>query len=133
MNAMGRYAFEDKLNVYEEMAKKTGESLRKGRAVVVDATFYHHEMRDIFITLGTLLHKRIGYIEVKADEKVIQERLSKPRSDSEADFAVYLQLKLQYEEPDRTHLVLQSTNSNIDDMLDQAVDYIKRINEGKPA
>lgn len=133
MNAMGRYAFEDKLDVYEEMAKRAGHSLRNGRAVVVDATFYRHEMRDIFITLGTLLHKCIGYIEVKADEEIIRERLSRPRNDSEADYAVYQQLKLQYEDPDNSHLVLHSTNNNIDIMLGQAVDYIKRINEGKPA
>lgn len=130
MNAMGRYAFEDKLNVYEEMAKKAGASLRKDRVVVVDATFYHHEMRDIFLTLGTLLHKPICYIEVVADEVVIRERLSKPRADSEADYPVYQQLKLQYENPDRTHLVLRSTDDNIDTMLGQAIDYVKGINEG---
>ena len=130
MNAMGRYAFEDKLNVYEEMANKAGEKLREGKTVIVDATFYHHEMRDIFVTLGTLLHERMCYIEVQAEEKIIHERLSKPRSDSEADFAVYQQLKLQYEDPVRPRLVLQSTNENVDTMVAQALDYIKRINEG---
>jgi hypothetical protein len=130
MNAMGRYAFEDKLDVYEKMANKAGEKLREGKTVIVDATFYHHEMRDIFVTLGTLLHKPISYIEVQADEKIIQERLSKPRSDSEADFAVYQQLKLQYEDPGRPRLVLESTNDSIDTMVGQALDYIKGINEG---
>ena len=130
MNAMGRYAFEDKLNVYEEMAKRAGESLRRGRVTVVDATFYRHEMRDIFLTLGTLLHQPTCYIEVQADEALIRERLAKPRADSEADYAVYQQLKLQYEDTHHPRLVLKSTNDNIDMMLGQAVDYIKSVNEG---
>jgi len=124
---MGRYAFEDKLDVYEEMAKSAGENLRQGKNVVVDATFYRPEMQDIFFTLSTLLHKQIFYIEVKADEKIIQERLSKPRADSEAGFAVYRQLKLEYQSPGVSHLVLHSTNDNIDFMLNQGLAYIQPI------
>lgn len=126
MNAMGRYAFEDKLIVYEEMAKKASERLREGKTVVVDATFYHHQMRDIFITLGTLLHTPVYYIEIQADEDLIRHRLSTPRADSEADYGVYEQLKLQHEEPGGNHLVLQSANDNIDQMLERAFSYIKR-------
>ncbi|HET9487429.1 MAG TPA: AAA family ATPase [Chryseosolibacter sp.] len=132
MDAMGRYKFEDKLNVYEEMAKKVGDHLRKGKTVVIDATFYRHEMRDIFITLAKLLHKQLYYLEVRADEEVIQDRLSRPRVDSEADFAVYQQLKPEYEGHVGDHLVIQSTNDNLEEMLDQALAYIQGVNEGKP-
>lgn len=129
MNAMGRYGFEDKLNVYEEMASRAGDNLRKGRTVVVDATFYHHEMRNLFLTLGKLLHKPICYLEVQAEEGLIQDRLSRPRTDSEADYAVYQQLKLQYEAPAEDHLILHSTNENISDLLDEALEYIQDIHE----
>lgn len=124
MDAMGRYRFEDKLTVYEEMAKKTGEGLRQNRAIVVDATFYRHEMRDIFSTLCKLLHKPYFYFEIHADKKLIEERLSQPRIDSEADFAVYQQLVREYESPGNDRMVLESTNSNIEAMLTEALAYI---------
>ena len=126
MDAMGRYRFEDKLTVYEEMAKRTGEGLRRGKAIVVDATFYRHEMRDIFSTLCKLLHKPYFYFEIQADKKIIEQRLSHPRLDSEADFAVYQQLVREYETPREDRLVLQSTNSNIEAMLTEALAYIGR-------
>jgi predicted kinase len=130
MNATGRYTFEEKLKVYEEMAKVAADAIRQGKTVVVDATFYRHEMRDLFMTLAKLLHKPICYFEVEADEKIVQDRLSKPRMDSEADYQVYKQLKPQYEKPEDGRLVLQSTNDNVEAMLLKALDHIKRINEG---
>lgn len=131
MDAMGRYRFEDKLNVYEEMAKRAGEGLRKGQTLVVDATFYRHEMRDMFSTLCTLLHKPFYNLEIQADNETIKERLSKPRIDSEADFAVYQQLVREYEKPAGSQLVIQSTNTNIEAMLGEALAYIGNINDGK--
>lgn len=124
MDAMGRYRFEDKLTVYEEMAKKTGEGLRQGKVVVVDATFYRHEMRDIFSTLCKLLHKPFFYFEIQADRNLIEERLSQPRVNSEANFAVYQQLVREYENPMEERKVLQSTNSNIEAMLTEAIAYL---------
>jgi predicted kinase len=129
MDAMGRYRFEDKLTVYEEMAKKTGEGLRRGKAIVVDATFYRHEMRDIFSTLCKLLYKPCFYLEIRADRELVEERLSRPRPDSEADVAVYHQLVSEYEVPREDRLVLQSTNSNIEAMLTEAVAYIGKNHE----
>lgn len=129
MEAMGKYAFEDKLNVYEEMAKAAGGFLRDGKTVVVDATFYRHEMREIFRTMATLLHQPICYFEITAPEELVRQRLSAPRTDSEADFAVYRQLKPQFERLPDDRLLLKSANNNIDTMLSKAMGYIKRVNE----
>lgn len=130
MDAWGKYRFEDKLSVYEEMAKAAGDALRRGSTVVVDATFYRSEMRDIFLTLATLLHQPLCTIEIQAEENIIRQRLSKARPDSEADFAVYRQLKADYEKPSGNHLVLQSTDTNIDSMLTKASTYIQRLHAG---
>lgn len=129
MDAQGRYAFEDKLNVYEEMAHRAGEELRAGKQVVIDATFYCKEMRELFYTLGKLLHKKIVLIEVVADEHIIARRLSQPRSDSQADFAVYKLVKSQYEQLDIEHLTIESKTDNIEDMITKAIDYISKVNE----
>ncbi|MEX2234483.1 MAG: ATP-binding protein [Cyclobacteriaceae bacterium] len=131
MEATGRYPFEDELDVYESMAKTAGENLRKGKVVVVDATFYTHEMRDLFFTLSTLLHTPISYIEIEAEEKVIKERLNQSGKRTSAGYAVYQQLKPKYQKLAANHLVLQSTNENIDAMLQEGMDYIIKIKEGK--
>jgi predicted kinase len=129
IDAQGQYAFEDKLNVYEEMAYGAGQQLRNGKRVVIDATFYRKEMRELFYTLAKLLDIKIVFIEIVADEEIIAERLSKPRLTSEADYSVYKFVKSQYEALDREHLVIESTNDNIEGMLMKAVDYIAKVNE----
>lgn len=131
MGAMGQYAFEDKLNVYEQMAAMAGRDLRDGKVVVVDATFYREEMRIIFKTLAKLLHKPSYYFEIIADEARIRKRLSQPRADSEADYAVYRQIKLHYEPTTEPHLVLESTDDNVDQMIATALTHIDGMNERK--
>jgi len=130
MDTRGQYAFEDKINVYEEMARLAGDPLRQGETVVIDGTFYRKEMRNIFFTLATLLHQKVAYFEIVADEDTIRERLSHPRLDSEADFSVYKQIKPQYEAFDEDHLILESTKNDVDGMLTKAMDYIQKVNEG---
>lgn len=129
IDARGQYAFEDKINVYEEMARLAGDPLREGKTVVIDATFYKKQMRNMFLTLATLLHQKVVYFEIVADEDTIRERLSQPRLNSEADFSVYKQIKPQYEAFEKEHLILESTNDDIDGMLTRAMDYIQEVNE----
>jgi len=129
MNAQGRYAFEDKLNVYEEMAHKAAEELRKDKQVVVDATFYRKEMRELFLTLATLLHRKIVLFVIVADERVVVDRLRRPRKDSEADLAVYKLVKSQYEQMEMDHLTIESRNDNLDHMLREATEYILKVDE----
>ena len=71
----------------------------------------------------------IVFIEVTAEEAVVKERLKQKRADSDADFEVYKLIKKQWE-PLRGHrLMLISSNNNIEDMLHQAVGYLKLRNE----
>jgi len=130
MDARGEYAFDDKLDVYEEMAGRVGDHLRQGEAVVVDATFYRREMRNLFFALAKLLHQAVIYIEVVADEILVHARLSQPRLHSEADVAVYELVKPQYERLDVDHLVLKSTDDNIEEMLRKGEEYIKKVDAG---
>jgi predicted kinase len=65
------------------------------------------------------------FIEVKADETVIKKRLEQRRSDSEADFRVYQNIRSQFEPMTEPHLILSSANDNIEEMLNQAFDYLK--------
>lgn len=127
MDAQDRYAFEDKLNVYEEMVQRTAEELRQGRAVIVDATFYCGQMREIFFTLAKLMHLKLSFIEIVADEKIVRNRLHRAKATREADLSVHNLVKTQYERPDSDHLVIESKDDNIDDMLVKAMDYISKV------
>jgi predicted kinase len=129
IEAQGRYAFDDKLNVYEEMASRAGEDLRKGKPVVVDATFYRKEMRQFFFTLAKLLRTSVALIEIVAEEEIILDRLRQRREVGEADLSVYKLVKSQYEALDREHLTIESKSSNIEDMLASATAYISKVNE----
>ena len=71
----------------------------------------------------------IIFIEVRAEESLIRERLKRPRKDSEADFEVYKKIKKQWEPLDEDHLILQSTDDNIKEMLEKTADYLRLKND----
>lgn len=124
MNARGRYAIEDKLRVYRQMAAMADVALEQSRCVVIDATFHKKEMRDIFISLARQKRVPIAFVAVTAPETIVQKRLEQPRGDSEADFAVYQQLKLQRDPLDEPHLSLPSLQHNVAWMVDDAIRYL---------
>lgn len=119
----GAYSKMEKLSIYDEMAKLLHQALGWHKNVVLDATFWKKDMRRKFLdkaeTAGVVV-----VIEVTADEKLIKERLSRKRADSEADIRVYELLREQWEPWVEPHLILESTNDNIDGMLAQAIRYI---------
>lgn len=118
------YSDSEKAKVYEDLLKKMKEAIDKGKDMVLDATFYKNKIREPFITNSK---GKIAFIEVWADENIIQERLKKPRPYSEADLKVYQLLRQQWEPLKQPHLSLQSTNRNIDSMLRTAVNYLKDV------
>lgn len=115
------YSEAEKLKVYEAMLKKMQDTIAKEKDVVLDATFYKNKTREPFIKR----HEEIVFIEVWADEKIIQERLKENRLYSEADFKVYQLIKQNWEPLEKPHLKLQSTNNNIDVMVQSALNYLK--------
>lgn len=128
LHVSGRYSITDKLIVYKEMLAQTTRSVSENKGVVVDATFYHHSMREMFVRLADGFHLPVRVIELTANEHVARERLQKPRRYSEADFSVYQKLRDEFEEITMPHLTLESTNDNLDEMLKTAIIY---LNSGK--
>lgn len=126
----GRYLVGDKLTVYEELCKRACLSIQDQQSVIMDATFYLQSVREKVYDLAEKLSCNLIMIYVHADEKLIKDRLLSDREDSEADFQVYLKIKNQYEPIHREHLKLESTNENIVEMLDKALNYIS-IQDGK--
>lgn len=119
------YSDSEKKKVYEILLKKMQEAMDREKDVVLDATFYKSKIREPFIMNSK---ENIAFIEVWADENIIQERLNRTRPYSEADLKVYELLKRQWEPLQQPHLSLRSTNENIDVMLEKAVKYLKNDN-----
>ncbi len=122
------YSAAEKQAVYQEMRRRITERLQEGRDIVLDATFYTQDLRAGIqqeFSGATLL----VFIEVTADEALVQKRIAGKRADSEADFEVYKKVKREWEVPDFAHLMLESTDDNIDTMLLLAKDYIQVEND----
>jgi len=124
------YSDEEKKAVYDKMLERMKESVKQKRDVVLDGTFHKKDTRKIFVEemkgKGGIL-----FIEIQADENIIMERLKKERPYSEADFEVYKLIGLQNEPLNEPHLVLKSTDNNIDEMLLKASDYLKIKNDNR--
>jgi len=119
-----RYTDDEKLIVYEEMLRQAEGAVAKGKQVVLDATFFTRDIRDWYTRSLQELDETV-FIEVEADEDLIRERLKRPREDSDANFEVYREIKEEWEPLRDEHLVLRSTDENIDSMLDTAIEYIQ--------
>ena len=117
LNMRGMYDDASKMKVYEELLKKTDETLQYGHSVIVDGTFYKMEVRQPFIDVGVKYNKRIEWIEIKANEQIIAERVSQKRTYSEADYEVYLYIKSIYEPLQKAHLTLWSDQHDIEEMI----------------
>ena len=117
------YSINEKLSVYSEMLTQMKEVVKQNKNLVLDATFYNNDIRKKFLDEAVDAGS-IFFIEVKAEESIIRKRLQEKRVDSEADFEVYKKVKKQWEPLHEDHLILQSTNDNINEMLYKAADYL---------
>ncbi len=120
------YSVNDKYAVYAEMI----ESMRRDCAlsdVVLDATFYLAQVRKELIDEANKSDQQIAFIEVWAEEALISSRLAQKRKYSDADFSVYKRIKSDFEPYNGPRLRLQSTNDNINEMLDKAISYLQSL------
>ncbi len=124
MQATGKYSFDDKLFVYNEMRLQVIQAIERKKDVVVDATFYRRAIRKMFLQLAQDYQVDVRLIVVTADEDLIRKRLQKPRKYSEADYSVYEIVRDEFEPIAMPHLTLQSTDNNIQEMLKEAESYL---------
>ena len=117
LNLMGAYRREDKERVYTALLERTKAALLAGQDVVVDSTFYKTSIRTPFITLAQECLAPLCWVEVRAQESVIHERLKTPRSDSEADFSVYEKIRDAADPFMEPHLVLWSDAMSLEAMV----------------
>ncbi|MEO8961144.1 MAG: ATP-binding protein [Ginsengibacter sp.] len=126
------YSDKEKKVVYDTMLEQMKKAVQQNNNLVLDGTFHKKDTRKLFVEeIQMLGEDEILFIEVWADEEIIRERVKKARPYSEADFKVY-QFINQHNEPlDEPHLVLQSTNDNLNEMLQRASEYLKIKNDDR--
>lgn len=124
------YSDEEKKAVYDKMLDQMKESVKRKKNLVLDGTFHKKAIRKIFVE-EMKGKSEIIFIEIQADENIVMERLKKERPYSEADFEVYKLISLQNEPLKEPHLVLKSTDNNIDEMLLKSSEYLKIKNDNR--
>lgn len=124
------YEKEEKDFVYNFLLDKMSTTVNEGKSLIIDATFSLEEIRKQFIN-KMKGRESIYFIEVWANEEIIKKRLKKSRPYSEADFEVYQLIKNNWEPLNEPHLKLESTDDNIDEMLQKAATYLKLKDDKK--
>ena len=122
------YSTEETLSVYDEMLAQMRQKTKQHRNVVVDATFHRDEVRRKFFEAAKEVDRMI-YIEVRAEESLVKERLKISREDSEADFDVYKKIKNKWQPLNDDHLILHSTDDNLDAMLEKTAAHLQLMND----
>jgi hypothetical protein len=116
------YSELERAKVYDAMLKRMDEAIDQEKNLVLDATFHTNKTREPLMAKS---RGEVFFIEIQADEDVLRERLKEKRPYSEADLGVYRLIKQLWEPLERPHLTLQSTNNNIETMLQKALKYLK--------
>jgi predicted kinase len=125
LDLRGHYSPEDKAKVYAALLERAGTALRSGRDVLIDSTFYTRAIRQPFIDLAAENGADLRWIELRASEETIRERVSRPRPDSEADYEVYLKIRDASEPLETPHLVLWSDQEPLDALVEKIHQYLE--------
>jgi len=121
----GHYDRKSKKKVYTCLLSMLESQLQAGKDAIVDATLYQKEVRMPFTELAARYHTPVKWIEIRAEEPVIRQRLQSKRPFSEADFQVYLKIKTIYEPLQFPHLILYSDARPLEELLDEALSYLE--------
>lgn len=124
LHLMGHYSPDDKKRVYDVLLERARAALLAGQKVVVDSTFFKESVREPFRQLAADCGSPLRWVEVRSKEKTIRERLKTPRTDSEADFAVYEKIRDESEPLQDRHLTLWSDELPLPDMVAAVETYI---------
>ena len=125
LNLRGAYRPEDKQRVYDNLLERTGKALKAGETVIVDSTFFRKSIRQPYIDLATRLGVRLVWVLATAPETVLRARMSRPRTDSEADEEVFEQIQAQFEPLESPFLSVDTTTGAPGALVDDIHRYIE--------
>ena len=118
------YKESDKSKVYDLMFQRVCSELQEGFTVIVDATFSKGEYRSPYLNYCKEQEIPVRIFLLKAKESVIEERVSNPRPDSDADYQVYKKIKAEFEPCKEPYLSLYTDRYEVDFLIQTAIDYL---------
>ncbi|MEM6378009.1 MAG: AAA family ATPase [Bacteroidota bacterium] len=125
LNLRGQYDRATKLLIYKTMMERAAAAIKKNMHVVLDGTFYKQQLRDDYLTFAEKHQVPLKWIELKATEAAVRERVETKRVYSEADYQVYLKVKKLFEPMCKDCLELWNEKATpIKPLINQALDYI---------
>ncbi|MFP4024037.1 MAG: AAA family ATPase [Thiohalospira sp.] len=120
----GEYDEETKNFIYNQLKNEMVKNIANSNDVIVDGTFHRKENRKAFEVEISRQGVNAFFIEVKAKEETIKQRLKNNRKYSEAGYEVYLKIKQNFDAYEKDHLTLWSDSQDVKDMIKKAKQYI---------
>ncbi|MDZ7738938.1 MAG: ATP-binding protein [Bacteroidales bacterium] len=122
MGKQGQYDAETNNEIYKQLLKRTSEAARENGDVVVDGTFRKKHYRDMFKEEADRLGEKVVFVEMKAADETVKERMKEDRRYSEAGYDEYMMIKDKFEDMKEEHPVLWSDRLEADEMVEQIND-----------
>lgn len=118
-----QYSEEERIAVYDQLYNKTKEAFANNSNLVIDGTFFRQDLRQPYLD-G--MYESVIFIEIITNKSTAMKRLSRLRPFSEADYDVYKMFKKKWEPMQQDHLILQSNDDNIGEMINLAMVYLHK-------
>ena len=112
-----RYTKAKPLENNNQLLDKAKEKLKIGSVIVLDGTFHKRAIRKKILQFAKESGHRIYFIEVKASEQTVKERLKIKNKYTKAALELYKRIKCEFEMYHEDHLELWSDIDTIDEML----------------
>jgi len=124
INKLGQYDKESKRVVYDHLLESMIKHAQNKKHVIIDGTFHKKKVRERFAREARKYTREVYFVEMRATEKTVKERLKSEREYSEADFKVYKKIKSTYEKMTEPYLVLWTDENNVNELIRQLKIYI---------
>jgi len=124
INKQGQYDKESKQLVYDHLLESMIKHAQNKEHVIIDGTFHKKEVRERFAREARKYTREVYFVEMRATEKTVKERLKSEREYSEADFKVYKKIKSTYEQLKEPHLVLWTDESDVNELIGKLNTYL---------
>ncbi|MFW5687704.1 MAG: AAA family ATPase [Bacteroidota bacterium] len=124
LNLQGEYDEHSKQLVYDEMLHQMAQHATQNRHVIVDGTFEKRQNRQQYRQKARELNQEIYFVELRAKEDTIKERMKSDRKHSEADFKVYQKIKSHFDQPQEPHLILWSDENDGAKLIEKLKSYL---------
>jgi predicted kinase len=124
INLQGKYDEHSKQVVYDFMLNEMVQYAQKDQNIIVDGTFQKEKNRKQYFKKVTELKQELYFIELRAKEETIRERMKSDRNHSEADFNVYQNIKRSFEYMSESHLILWTDVYTVSELINKIKLYI---------